>query len=120
MTATTATVETLTAEVRTLMVGSRQVTLSVAKQLDWVPVHEMEPFGRVRVTAGSTWAELIGRHRTTGALVCANNSPPPAPGQFHEWASRAEYDEAVAAYPSEREAWEARCALPLIVLAGLR
>jgi hypothetical protein len=34
MTAQTATVETLTAQVSTLVVGSRQVTLSVARQLD--------------------------------------------------------------------------------------
>ena len=33
---TTATVETLTAEVRVLAVGNRQITLSVAKQLDFV------------------------------------------------------------------------------------
>lgn len=46
---TTATVETLTAEVRVLMVGNRQVTLSVYKQLD---EYLSEPgwvnFGRVR------------------------------------------------------------------------
>jgi hypothetical protein len=46
---TTATVETLTAEVRVLMVGSRQVTLSVYSQLDAVPLMAMTPFGRVRV-----------------------------------------------------------------------
>ena len=44
---TTATVETLTAEVRVLMVGNRQITLSVAKQLDEVPIAEIEVFGRV-------------------------------------------------------------------------
>ena len=41
----TATVETLTAEVRVLMVGNRQITLSVAKQLDEVPIAEIEVFG---------------------------------------------------------------------------
>jgi hypothetical protein len=45
---TTATVETLTAEVRVLMVGSRQVTLSVYNQLDEVPYADIEPYGRVR------------------------------------------------------------------------
>jgi hypothetical protein len=54
----TATVEVLTAEVRVLMVGSRQVTLSVARQLDWVERSELEPFGRVRLVAGEV---LIGR-----------------------------------------------------------
>lgn len=45
----TATVETLTAEVRVLMVGSRQVTLSVARQLDIVPLAELTVFGRVKI-----------------------------------------------------------------------
>jgi hypothetical protein len=45
----TTTVEMLTAEVRVLMVGSRQITLSVARQLDTVNADEIEPFGRVRV-----------------------------------------------------------------------
>lgn len=46
----TAVVEVLTAEVRVLMVGSRQVTLSVARQLDEVPWEECKPFGRIRYT----------------------------------------------------------------------
>lgn len=45
---TTAQVEVLTAEVRTLMVGSRQVTLSVYRQLDDVSPLLITPFGRVR------------------------------------------------------------------------
>jgi hypothetical protein len=43
-----ATVEVLTAEVRVLQVGRRQVTLSVIRQLDWADAAEVEPFGRVR------------------------------------------------------------------------
>lgn len=39
---TTATVETLTAEVRALMVGSRQVTMSVYNQLDRVPHSQID------------------------------------------------------------------------------
>jgi hypothetical protein len=68
----TATVETLTPEVRVLQVGNRQVTMSVAKQLDSVPLAEIEVFGRVSV---SVWGsdrdnvELIGRSTNTGALV---------------------------------------------------
>lgn len=46
--AASATVETLTAEVRTLMVGNRQITLSVYRQLDREPYELIEPFGRVR------------------------------------------------------------------------
>jgi hypothetical protein len=43
-----ATVEVLTAEVRVLQVGRRQVTLSVVRQLDWANPADVVPFGRVR------------------------------------------------------------------------
>jgi hypothetical protein len=46
----TATVETLTAEVRVLMVGKRQITLSVAKQLDMVKYDDLTVFGRIRMS----------------------------------------------------------------------
>jgi hypothetical protein len=65
----TATVEVLTAEVRVLMVGSRQVTLSIAKQLDRVSLRRMEPFGRVRI--GDVDNLVIGRSREDGSLVTA-------------------------------------------------
>ena len=52
---TTAHVEVLTAEVRVLMVGSRQVTLSVYRQLDHVRPGHIEPFGRVRDGAEDGW-----------------------------------------------------------------
>ena len=69
----TATVETLTAEVRVLMVGSRQVTLSVAKQLDVCPLSDMTPFGRVSIVdpSHSAW-HLIGRHKESGVLSLAS------------------------------------------------
>jgi hypothetical protein len=41
-------VEVLTAEVRVLQVGRRQVTLSVVRQLDWAEAADVVPFGRVR------------------------------------------------------------------------
>lgn len=44
-----ATVESLTATVRILQVGSRQVTLSMVKQLDRVHHSQLEAWGRVRV-----------------------------------------------------------------------
>ena len=75
----TATVELLTAEVRVLQVGSRQVTLSVARQLDLVPLDALEPFGRVR-TRDYDYA-VIGKHVLTGALVMARYDPAP-------WSSR--------------------------------
>jgi hypothetical protein len=68
---TTATVETLTAEVRVLMVGSRQVTLSVFGQLDEVEFERIEPFGRVRPKGSDDYIWLVGRHKTDGVLVRA-------------------------------------------------
>jgi hypothetical protein len=44
---TAARIELLTAEVRVLQVGSRQITLSVARQLDQVDPDDIEPFGRI-------------------------------------------------------------------------
>ena len=70
---TKAEVETLTAEVKTLVVGNRQITLSVARQLDEVHYEEMEPFGRVRVDKGIV--SLIGAHHETGQLVLAELPP---------------------------------------------
>lgn len=65
----TATVEVLTAEVRVLMVGSRQVTLSVAKQLDRVLLNDITPFGRVRLGDGKS--VVIGSSMKDGALALA-------------------------------------------------
>lgn len=55
-------VEVLRAEVRVLMVGSRQVTLSVARQLDTVEPRKIEPFGRVRIDKDATgqMIEVVG------------------------------------------------------------
>jgi hypothetical protein len=55
-------VEVLRAEVRVLMVGSRQVTLSVARQLDAVEPREIKPFGRVRIDKDPTGQviEVVG------------------------------------------------------------
>lgn len=58
--ATSARIELLTAEVRTLMVGSRQVTLSVAKQLDEVAFEEITAFGRIRTGRKPGFAEFNG------------------------------------------------------------
>lgn len=82
-----ATVETLTAEVLVLMVGNRQVTLSVYRQLDSVPktaseIEHFEAFGRVRTGKTLTIEdhygfkdkfypelELVGRDTRSGSLV---------------------------------------------------
>ncbi len=73
----TATVKTLTAEVRVLQVGNRQVTMSVYRQLDHVPFADIEPFGRVRdKTDSETWIHLVGKSRKDGALVRSWIKPP--------------------------------------------
>jgi hypothetical protein len=65
-------IEVLTAEVRALMVGSRQVTLSVFRQLDYVPWDEIEPFGRVNDKNSDFSHEVVGRDPSNGALVRAH------------------------------------------------
>lgn len=74
MSTQTATVETLTAEVRVLMVGSRQVTLSVYRQLDRHPSDQVRPFGRVsdkqdESRYGCRNVFVVGCDVTTGVLV---------------------------------------------------
>jgi hypothetical protein len=66
----TAHVETLTAEVRTLVVGSRQVTLSVLQQLDTVHPVAIDAMGRVRPRdASSDTVQVVGANRRTGELI---------------------------------------------------
>lgn len=78
MPASTATVEALTAEVRVLMVGSRQVTLSVARQLDEVAWWDITPFGRISMNTKPAFSEadrveVIGRSED-GSLVRSSAS----------------------------------------------
>lgn len=127
----TATVETLTAEVRVLMVGSRQVTLSVYGQLDWVRYDQIEPFGRVR-PKDALWGRVyvVGR-AADGSLVrsqlfapwrwISDNGPKikrrdPRADDAALWRDiGADYDGDTPRQVAGE--WEA---LPLIVLAGLR
>jgi hypothetical protein len=141
MTATTARVDVLTAEVRVLMVGSRQVTLSVFRQLDRAGSALIEPFGRVRdkpADPGSDRVTVVGRSARPadyGALVRSSLSAQHERQQAWIWRNGREpvYDGdgggPMTAEEREREAQvcEARAriaaewaALPLIVLAGLR
>lgn len=100
MSSQSATVETLTAEVRVLMVGNRQVTLSVYRQLDLVDPAFIEPFGRVR--SGEKWTghrEVVGRlcDSCEGAGSLVRSRIRGGHEYFGAWSD-----------------------LPLIVLAGLR
>jgi hypothetical protein len=104
-------VELLTAEVRTLMVGDRQVTMSIYHQLDWVDPREIEPFGRVHSKAHKFPAvEVVGSR--DGILVRSYL-------RKDNWARGAQPSFKMPEGPTRdlRAQWET---LPLIVLAGLR
>lgn len=64
---TTATVSTLEARVHVLLVGNRQVTVSVFNQLDWVHSDRIKLMGRVNGRDGTEWA--IGKDKRDGCLV---------------------------------------------------
>ena len=101
-TSETATVEVLTAEVRVLQVGRRQITLSVYRQLDAIDPDDIEPFGRVNDPSGYDQfrtVRVVGRDPRTGALV------------------RGTIDTGATQFPELIDEWDK---LPLIVLAGLR
>lgn len=108
-------INVLTAEVRTLVVGKRQVTLSVYRQLDSVPPHQIEPFGRVRDQPLYNQVQVVGRSSISGALVRANihqTSEEQATRRMEETGNSRYLD-----WPAIYETWSA---LHLIVLAGLR
>jgi hypothetical protein len=57
-------VEVLTAEVRVLQVGPRQLTLNMVRQLDWVKPGDVKAFGRVKTGDLPPWqpqAPLSGK-----------------------------------------------------------
>lgn len=85
---TTATVETLTAEVRVLAVGNRQITLSVAKQLDFVELHDLTVFGRVKLGSSAPDDLVIGSD-LTGNLALARYRTHQKP---HDWSAFLEVD----------------------------
>lgn len=116
----TATVEVLTAEVRVLMVGSRQVTLSVYRQLDRIPLCALKAFGRVQagqVRGFDEWSgkrvDVVGASRE--GVLCAS-------WMIYEYGD-SRYTDPGGRYAigaRGRQVWEELNELPLIVLAGLR
>jgi len=135
-----ATVEVLTAEVRVLMVGSRQITLSVVRQLDKADPGEIKPFGRIRTGArppfaaqrgsyievigtrdgilvrGDTWPQVnrCDRRRGFGERLNVNGQDAEARICSPDCRTPSHF---WTSYPDVFEAWSE---LPLIVLAGLR
>lgn len=99
----TATVETLTAQVHTLVIGTRQITLSVAKQLDVINLPDLAVMGRVKI-AGKHDYHVIGTDIRTGVLAVAEYEP---------YAHRDDHPGWAALNQAARRS-------PLIVLAGLR
>lgn len=120
MSSHTATVEALTAEVRVLKVGSRQVTMSVFNQLDFADLDDVEVFGRVRTRdeiSGSV--NLVGMHMTTGCLVRTGASRPDwtadeGPESFYHWIFHTYYSKTkpdsfvVAESNSRRLLWKSK------------
>jgi len=97
----TAAVETLTAEVRTLQVGSRQVTMSVFNQLDTVCFDAIldQPFGRVRPREQRSHdLHIVGAHVLTGALV---RSRIVNPENIKAWANKYKYESSPFDSPHE-------------------
>jgi len=112
MNSKTATVETLTAEVQVLMIGSRQVTMSVYNQLDWAELDKIELFGRVRPREAQRGIiYLVGKTTDTGQLVRSRALTESMDTPFRSmWENKI-----ISSAEAERLS-----ALPLIVLAGLR
>jgi hypothetical protein len=141
-----ATVEVLTAEVRVLQVGSRQITLSVARQLDLIEPELIIPFGRITTGRRANDAEVISEVEVIGRaddgslarsvatverMVCGQGYHPGSHYVLNGGAAEAgRCDEHRTAPPAETHYWgwshpdretvRAWEALPLIVLAGLR
>jgi hypothetical protein len=146
MSVRSATVEALTAEVRVLMVGSRQITLSVVRQLDKVAPELIEPFGRVRAARQPALNEIevvgslqdgILAYSTTTAYSHLCYSRYDSWCEEHQSIGEMEMETLNArsryalpgdlweqhhwySYTDSAELWEKWAELPLIVLAGLR
>jgi hypothetical protein len=121
----TTTVETLTAKVHVLQVNNRQVTLSVAKQLDWVEPRQVWPMGRIKIPwpkshrdasiAGVPHIVIIGSHWKTGDLVVSHVPVSHTDCSTLERGYKGECD---CLY--DEEVVDQAVKLPLIVLAGLK
>ncbi len=125
----TVTVEVLQASLHVLKVGSRQVTMSVFKQLDSVrSIQALEPWGRVRASDG---LYAIGQCKGTGELKkCSmfydemSYQGDPYDGLIQMYPELSGFDLRAMGVGSNAARLEEEIikftGLPLIVLAGLR
>jgi hypothetical protein len=136
-------VESLTAEVRVLQVGSKPVTLSAARQLDHVDALDITPFGRVRIdpkpsanlieVIGSAGGVLARSSATFCHVECPGYKSQSAPRSYASLppqvvcprhrstpVSATSQRHKWTEYSTSQEMYEEWMALPLIVLAGLR
>lgn len=121
------------AEVRVLMVGNRQVTMSVYNQLDYCDYQNLAPFGRVRSKATSRdRLEVVGRD-PNGALarsaimrwrISSTELGKPDIGPFYRDSDPPEMWHRLFMIQRDQlcstKEWSHVQAMPLIVLAGLR
>lgn len=129
MTVTSAEVQTLTAEVRVLIVGNRQVTMSLARQLDIVPPTCISPFGRIDLHyPGIKYrggVRVIGKDTVNGALAVSHavniqDDLYRAAPEFVYWNDTYAPGYEMSIDREEMESFYTTWrALPLIVLAGL-
>src|SRR5260221_12621074 len=120
MTSKSAAVEVLTAEVRLVAVGSRQITLSVFGQLDSVHPSAIRPFGRVN-SRDQRPGQIVVVGSDADGQLCRSSIGIPAQaiggGRYGwNWPDRVDDEET----PAVLKLYEEWCELPLIVLAGLR
>ena len=134
-------VKGLTAEIRVLQVGSKPVTLSAARQLDFVDATEIKPFGRVRIdpkpvkglieVIGSVDGILARSSTLARKVECPGYSNPSSRGYGPPLVVCVRHRNTSPSgsttnhhnwteYTPSQEIYEAWMALPLIVLAGLR
>lgn len=87
-----------------LAVGNRQITLSVAKQLDFVPLDELKVFGRVKLGANAPDDLVIGSD-LQGNLALSRYQPF---RMLPSWAAWLEIDESWAESELPRVGWSLR------------
>ena len=126
-------VQVLTAEIRTLLAGSRQVTLSMYSQLDEIHPSGVIPFGRVTPRRADTRLFVYVVGKAPSGELCRSHIPRPGtldetglvrahvgPGTWHQMSYRLWQGGGTSERDYLQPVAEEWALLPLIVLAGLR